>query len=64
MRHQCRHEQAISAGHEATCLARRGLVAQIENAIGGDALVHGLNDHLNSVDGLDHVQNVNVQGRE
>jgi hypothetical protein len=64
VRHHCRHEQAISAGHDATCLARRGLVLQIEHAIGGDALVHGLNEHLNSVDGLGHVQNVDVWGRE
>ena len=39
-------------------------MAQIENAIGGDALVHGVNDHLNSVDGLGHVQNVDVRGRQ
>jgi len=39
-------------------------VTRIDHAVGGDALVHGLNDHLNSVDGLGLVQNVDVQGRQ
>jgi hypothetical protein len=58
--HKRTHEQVIQRRSRTTCSARRGLVIRINHAVGGDALVHGLNDHLNSVDGLGLVQNVDV----